>query len=238
MGIIKRLLGRGKPAELRVARQAETPPELEAAVAALQREDWGQTLRLAQPYLEARSGRLRADAYRLCALATGRQGQWDTAFSCWLRLFELEPSAHNALQLASVSVMAGQVDRGKAWMMKFDELNRESREFSCAMAYANFASALAQAGHADEALPYLTCLRELYRQLKITDDMFLHQRGVPFFGAFLENSWALLRPCLDDGALLDWYRVMLDDLDEDGRARLNAWLDDVMPCAAANDESP
>ncbi|XLM20414.1 hypothetical protein MKD33_19210, partial [Chromobacterium piscinae] len=85
---------------------------------------WPQALRLAQPHLEAKSAGLRADAYRLCALASSRQAQWDTAFSCWKKLFELEPTAHNALQLASASVMAGDVERGKAWMMKFDELNR------------------------------------------------------------------------------------------------------------------
>ncbi|MBM2885244.1 hypothetical protein JFK97_12655 [Chromobacterium phragmitis] len=238
MGILKRLLGRGQPADLRAARPAETPPQLEPAVAALQREDWPQALRLAQPHLEARSPAVRADAYRLCALASSRQAQWDTAFSCWMKLFELEPTAHNALQLASSSVMAGAVERGKAWMMKFDELNRQSREFSCAMAYANFASALAQAGHAADAVPYLTWLRELYRELKITDDMFLHQRGVPFFGVFLENSWPLLRRCLDDGALLAWYQVMLDDLDPDGHATLSGWLADALPAAAANEEQP
>ncbi|MDE1713125.1 hypothetical protein PWG14_10925, partial (plasmid) [Chromobacterium amazonense] len=81
-------------------------------------------------------------------------------------------------------------------------------------------------------------LRELYRELKITDDMFLHQRGVPFFGVFLENSWPLLRRCLDDGALLAWYRVMLDDLDPDGRAALSGWLADALPAAAANEEQP
>ncbi|UTH76622.1 hypothetical protein [Chromobacterium sp. IIBBL 290-4] len=237
MGIIKRLLGRSKTAELSAVKPAGTPPQLAPAVAALQGEEWAAAVRLAQPYLEAKEPALRADAYRLCALATSRQGQWGTAFSCWLKLFELEPNAHNALQLASVSVMAGEIARGQAWMMKFDELNRQSREFSCAMAYANFASALAQAGHAAEALPYLTWLRELYRELKITDDMFLHQRGVPFFGAFLENSLPLLQTCLDDGELLAWYRAMLDDLDDAGRARLSGWLADAMPYAAANEQT-
>jgi tetratricopeptide (TPR) repeat protein len=237
MGILKRLMGRGKTAQLSVS-GGDAPPELAAAVEALQGEDWPQALRLAQPHLEAKSASLRADAYRLCALATSRQGQWRTAFSCWQKLFELEPSAHNALQLASASVMAGEVERGKAWLMKFDEINRVRRESSCAAAYVNFISALTQAGHARETLPYLTWLRELYRQLKITDDMFLHQRGVPFFGVFLENSWPLLRQCLDDGALLAWYRVMLDDLDPDGRAMLSGWLADALPAAAANEEQP
>ncbi|OVE45784.1 hypothetical protein CBW21_21645 [Chromobacterium violaceum] len=235
MGILKRLMGRGKAAQLSVS-HGETPPELAAAVDALQREDWPQALRLAQPHLEAKSAGLRADAYRLCALATSRQGQWRTSFSCWHKLFELEPSAHNALQLASASVMAGDVERGKAWLMKFDEINRVRREYSCAAAYVNFISALAQAGHARETLPYLTWLRELYRQLKITDDMFLHQRGVPFLHVFLENSWPLLLQCLNEKQVREWYGAMLADLDEDGCAALRRWLDEMMPVAAANDE--
>ncbi|MEO9384657.1 tetratricopeptide repeat protein [Chromobacterium phragmitis] len=235
MSILKRLLDRRKSAELSVSR-GETPPELAAAADALQREDWPRALRLAQPHLEAKPAALRADAYRLCALAASRQAQWRTAFACWQKLFELEPSAHNALQLASASVMAGEVERGKAWLMKFDEINRASREFSCAAAYVNFISALAQAGHARETLPYLTWLRELYRQLKITDDSFLHQRGVPFFAVFLENSWPLLLQCLNETQVREWYGAMLADLDDDGCAALRGWLDEMMPAAAANDE--
>ncbi|OHX20086.1 hypothetical protein [Chromobacterium sphagni] len=152
-------------------------------------------------------------------------------------MFELEPGAHNALQLATSSVMAGDVARGKTWLMKFDQLNHASREVPCASAYVNFISALAQAGHARETLPYLAWLRELYRQLKITDDMFLHQRGVPFFHVFLENSWPLLRQCLDDKQLLDWHEAMLADLDEGGCAEVRAWLAQQLPAPAANDEA-
>ena len=235
MNILSRILGR-KNAAAQLAEPPDTPPELRAARDALQREELPQAVRLAQPYLEARSPKLRADAYRLCALASGRQAQWTTALSCWQKLFELEPSAHNALQLASCSVMAGEVARGKAWLMKFDELNHASREVPCASAYVGFIAALAQAGHARETLPYLAWLRELYRQLKITDDRFLQQRGVPFFPVFLENSWPLLLQCLNEKQVRDWYGAMLADLDEEGCAALRGWLDEMMPVAAANDE--
>ncbi|KUM03705.1 hypothetical protein KIF53_21505 [Chromobacterium subtsugae] len=235
MSILSRILGR-KAMPIQLAEPQDAPPQLRAALDALQREEWQQALKLAQPHLEAKSASLRADAYRLCALASSRQMQWSTALSCWQKLFELEPSARNALQLASCSVMAGEVARGKAWLMKFDELNHASREVPCAAAYVNFIAALAQAGHARETLPYLAWLRELYRQLKITDDQFLQQRGVPFFPVFLENSWPLLRQCLDDQALLNWYAPMLADLDENGCAALRGWLGEMMPAAAANDE--
>ncbi|WP_434630272.1 hypothetical protein [Chromobacterium sp. CV08] len=235
MSIINRLLGRRKSPTLGVER-SDTPPELRPAVAALRQDDWPRALRLAQPHLEAKSAELRADAYRLCALSASRLEQWRTALSCWQKLFELEPSAHNALELATASVMAGEVGRGKAWLMKFDELNRVSRDVPCAAAYASFIAALAQAGHAAETLPYLTWLRELYRQLKVTDDRFLQRRGVPFLAVFLESSWPLLQQCLRPAQLRDWYGAMLADLDEDGCVALKDWLDGMMPIVAANDE--
>ncbi|MGC0151480.1 hypothetical protein ACPRNU_03335 [Chromobacterium vaccinii] len=235
MSILNRLLARRKSPSLGMAR-SDTSPELQAAVAALRQDDWSRALRLAQPHLEAKSAELRADAYRLCALSTSRLEQWRTALSCWQTLFELEPSAHNALELATASVMAGEIGRGKAWLMKFDELNRVSRDVPCAAGYANFIAALAQSGHAAETLPYLTWLRELYRQLKITDDAFLQRRGVPFLAVFLESSWPLLQQCLKPAQVRGWYGAMLADLDDDGCAALNGWLDEMMPVAAANDE--
>lgn len=226
MGLFDRLLGRQKRTNPPSDNDEGTPLELASAVSALERGDWSQVVKLARPYRDSPQKNLRSDAYRLCALATGRLEQWETAFACWLALFELEPTAHNALQLASTSVMAKEVECGKAWLMKFDEINENSHELPVATAYTNFISALAQAGHAEETLPYLSWLRELYRHLKVTDDTFLYMRGVPFLSVFLDNSWPLLSQCLDKEQIQDWYGSMLSDLDEGGCKLLRGWLDE------------
>ncbi|MBZ4074195.1 hypothetical protein J4N35_24445, partial [Escherichia fergusonii] len=86
-------------------------------------------------------------------------------------------SAHNALQLATTSVMCGELKRGEAWLMKFDEINEQTHEMSIVTARTQFISSLTQSGHMAEALPYLDWLRDVYAHVRITDSHFLYVRG-------------------------------------------------------------
>ena len=123
---------------------------------------------------------------------------------------------------ATTSVMCNEIDRGEAWLMKFDQLNEQERATSPATARTNFLSALTQAGHGEHALPHLEWLREAYAGMSITDGHFLFVRGLPFFETFLERSTPLLRVCLPADALADWYLQMQPALDAPGQAAVAA----------------
>ncbi|WP_375591791.1 hypothetical protein [Chitiniphilus eburneus] len=223
MGLFSRLFGRRGAPATRLAPRSD-PPELAAAIAALQAGDMPAVLRLAQPHLDAPAPAVRADAQRLCALAQSRLGAWPAAFGHWHALFELEPTAHNALQLATTSVMCGEIERGEQWFRQSGELNAASQDTNPVQAHISFLTALCNIGRHAEALPYLCWIRDVYRQLHITDDTFLHLRGVPFLSVFLENSWPVLHAALDAPAIGAWYGELIADLDEDGAQRTRHWL--------------
>ena len=201
--------------------------ELAPALKAYQEGRHDEAIALATPYADK-----FADAQRLCALAYSGQHRYLEAFPCWLALFQQEPSAHNALQLATTSVMCGEVDRGEAWLMKFDEINQASREMSPVMARTNFISALNQAGRQAEALPYLSWVRDVYAHVRITDSHFLWSRGVPFFSSFLERSQANLQTHMSAAQMAAWYGELSGKLDEEGEAQLAAWIQQLSAPAA------
>lgn len=224
MGLFSRLFGRSTApqAATSAASDAGGPdihPSLSEALDALLGGDHERAFALASQALHA-----GADAQRICALASSALGRHHQAFGHWLALFDLEPSAHNALQLATVSVMCDEVERGEAWLLKFDQLNAEQPEMSPALAHSNFVSALEQAGHGARSLPHLEWLRDAYAALSITDSHYLHMRGLPFFSAFLDRSLPLLRLQLDDAAIAAWYRTCREPLDAEGKAALDAHL--------------
>jgi hypothetical protein len=200
------------------------PPELESAIAALEKEKFVVALELALPYINASDSKLRADANRLCALANSRLNRWEAAFGQWLALFEVEPGAHNALQLASTSVMAGDVPRGEEWIAKAMQLNESTREISLVTIHTNFLTALKSCGHMREAMPYLEWMKGLYEQLSITDPTFLAMRTVPFFPTFLDNSGPIVQTVMSPGEAHDWYASMLEYLDDEGKLTLTEWL--------------
>ncbi|MCT7318800.1 hypothetical protein N5I87_22490 [Ralstonia sp. CHL-2022] len=234
MGLLKKLFGRN--ANDRVANPAPPPkdddtapdiaPELAPALEAYQQGRHEAAIAAAAPYANR-----HADANRLCALAYSDMRRYPEAFPYWLALFEREPSAHNALQLATTSVMCGELKRGKAWLMKFDEVNEQTHEMSSVTARTQFISSLTQSGHMAEALPYLVWLRDVYAHVRITDSHFLYMRGIPFFPSFLENSLPILKATLPAEAVAQWYSVLSGHLDEEGEVQLKQWVQSLSATA-------
>ncbi|KHL59016.1 hypothetical protein [Xanthomonas cannabis] len=194
-------------------------PALQPALAAFQRGDHVGAYNAAQAQLQA-----GADAQRLCALALSALDRYHEAYPHWLALYELEPSAHNALQLATTAVMCNEIERGEQWLLTFDALNAQERSTSPATARTSFLTALTRAGHGAHALPHLEWLREAYAGMSITDSHFLYVRGLPFLEAFLERSTPLLRQCLPADALPGWYAQLQPALDPPGQAAVAAHI--------------
>jgi hypothetical protein len=228
MGLLKKLFGRAsnegatnapQPPKDDNSTSADIASELAPALKAYQQGQHEAAIAAAAPYADR-----HADANRLCALAYSDMRRYPEAFPYWLALFEQEPSAHNALQLATTSVMCGELDRGAAWLMKFDEVNEQTHEMSSVTARTQFISSLTQSGHMAEALPYLVWLRDVYAHVRITDSHFLYMRGIPFFPSFLENSLPILKANLSNEAVVEWYGALSGQLDEEGEAQLGQWL--------------
>lgn len=200
------------------------PEELQVALQALHEEDYAAALAAASPYCGAAADALRNDANRLCAMACSRLERWADATAYWEALFAHEATSHNALQVASSAVMAGELAKGEQWFARSLEINEQTGDTPLINSYTNFISALHQSGQLRAALPYLEWVREIYQNLHITDATFLTLRGVPFFGSFLDKSAPIVAATMDEGQARSWYSAMLPHIDKDGQDELNAWM--------------
>jgi hypothetical protein len=198
-----------------------TPIELEPALAAMQAEQYGVCVSLAQAHCQHPDEAVRADAWRMCAMSLSRMSQWPEAFRHYHQLFELEANAFNALQLATTSVMAGELTRGEAWFAKAVELNAQGHEMPAARLRTAYLSALKNAGEFEAATHHLDWLAQGYMAMRITDDHFVWTRGFPFFSEFLAQSQHLLSHAMPGADMRAWYARMAEALDEDGRRLLS-----------------
>jgi hypothetical protein len=213
------------PSDAAHAPELPVPPELATALEHLNADQYEAALDAAKPYTKADQASLRIDATRLSALACARLGLWAESLAFWHALFDEEGSAHNALQVATSSVMAGDVPRGVIWVAKSLEMNSASRELPGLLIQTNFVTALTQCGHMEAALPYLDEIKQTYASLGLTDPTFLYAQRVPFFSAFLDNSAPVIRAALGPEQGRAWYTSMLPHLDDNGRTELCAWLE-------------
>jgi len=208
---------------------AERPvaPGLAPALAFLQDGAHEQACTAAAAQLASDDPAVQADALRICALASSGLERWHEARDYWESLFEHEPSAHNALEAATTSVMAGATTQGVDWIEQAAVLNLRSRELPMLQVWIGFVTALGRAGQERAALPYLDKIRQVYAELGTTDATVLYAQRIPFFSAFLDNTRPLVRAALDDEQGRRWYASLLPSLDANGRQELSAWLDEA-----------
>ncbi len=202
----------------------ETPKALIPALAALESEDFERAVLLAEDLRNHPDTATRADALRLCAISLARLEAWECAFDDYHALFACEPSVMNALQLATTSVMAGNLARGQAWFEKASQLNSEEPTMPWPDLHSNFLSALAQKGEWAAGLSHLEWLRDRFEGMRISDDHFIFTHGMPFLSVFFDKSLPFLGASLDQADVLAWYESMRAHLDPEGQKRLSAWL--------------
>jgi len=204
-----------------------TPIELESALLAYQAGNHADAIALAGAHCQHPDPTVKADALRLCALCQCALLQWEKAFHYFHELFQYESTAHNALQLATTSVMCGDLLRGQAWFEKAESLNASSREMPSPTLRTSYISALEQKGETAALMPHMEWFAGLYASLSITDSHFLWARGVPFFSVFLEKSLPILRANMAVADIPDWYAKMEESLDEEGRKALHAHIQTI-----------
>ncbi len=205
------------------------PVELEPAIDQLEAGKFDDALKGAAPYLTADDARLCKDAIRLSALASARLERWADALDLWRSLFDREATAHNALQVATASVMAGNVAQGQQWAETATRLNATSHDVPWMLINTNFITALKNSGNAKLALPYLVEVKELYENLHNTDPTFLTLQGMPLLASFLSNSREIVTSALSGKEARCWYESMVPHIDQDGRKELTGWLAAGMP---------
>jgi len=225
MGIMQFLCRLFPPrAPTEAATGGEAPPELAPAIAALQAGRAAEALELARPSLKSRRQQTRSDALRISALACSELAQWDAANLHFMRLSRLELNVHNLLQVATTALMRGAPEDASRAFDQATALNLAYNEMPQARLHTAFLSAVSQSGQFAAGLPHLELLRSTFQAAPTLDDTFLYMHGLPFFGAFLDKSLPILQACLSPEEVRAWYRLMHDDLADDGRQRLDAWL--------------
>lgn len=201
-----------------------TPTVLQPAVAALEAEQFSICVSLAQAHCQHPDPQTQADAWRLCGLAFSGMNKWDQAFDHFHHLFEVEPTAFNALQLATTSVMCAELTRGEAWFAKASERNEQEQAMPPGRLRTAYLSALERAGEFEASQPHLEWLARGYLAMHVTDDHFVWVRGFPFFSEFLAKSQGLLSNVLSSQELRAWYERMSDELDSPGQEKLQQHL--------------
>ena len=135
----------------------------------------------------------------------------------------------NALQAATMAVMAGELVLGQAWFEQAERLNAEHHDMASPALRTRFISALEQAGELSACMPHLEWLAQAYKAHTLTDSHLLWTRGLPPFGVFLEKALPILTTTLNAHDVRKWYDSLRVAVDEDGKKQVEHFLLNMSP---------
>lgn len=198
-------------------------PALRDAWLKLQTHYLDEAREIAKRYVGAADTKMAVEALKIVALAAFRQGQHQDALRMLEQVAAHTGKAKDLFDVMTCAGIAGHVERAQevfaAVIRRYEGGDTEDvPPLPCIWYY--YGCAVRDGGHPEAALPMLQKLREVYEQLKITDDTFVYIRGVPFLSHTMSLAIDVFRSAGDSFDACAWVRDFARSLDEDGQSYL------------------
>lgn len=198
--------------------------ELRDAWLAFETNYLDRAFELATQYRDSSDAELAADAKKLVALVQFRRRQYETAIVLFRDVVTVHDNAGNWFNVAIAATLGGDTESGRdafdralAAIVRGDVSDGLSSPFM----RQYYACALRDRGEFAKALEQIEKLREIYEQLKITDDTFVYIRGVPFLSHTMDLAVDVFRSIGDSFDWHHWIDAFARKLDDEGREHLN-----------------
>jgi len=178
---------------------------------------------IAERHVHAPDTKMAMEARKIVALVAFRQGQHQAALPMFEQVAAHTGKAADLFNVMTCAGTAGNVGRAQeAFDGVIHQYEGGDTEGVPPLPYIWYyhGCALRDGGHPDAALPMVQKLRPVYEQLKITDDTFLHIRGVPFLSHTMSLAVDIFRSTGEAADACAWIRDFARSLDEDGQSYL------------------
>jgi tetratricopeptide (TPR) repeat protein len=205
------------PAADRAAEPARSP-ELEEAWSALRDEQFDRAISLASQHLH-RPPPLGTEATKLVGLAEFRKADYRAAIPRLEHVARLTNKPEDWFNLCTSATMAGAIEVGVAALGRaLSALQQPDAQSPISMPQmrVHFAEALVQKCEFELAVEQIDELRKIYEQLRITDDTFVHIRGVPMLPHTMEVALSAFRGLGRSFPAREWISEFASRVDEDG----------------------
>lgn len=227
----------GKKAKSQPEELADLPErrtELRDAWLAFDNLDFDAAIKAVRPFLGVGDSNLAREARKVVALSEFRRGNFTEAMVLFQGLAAVSADASDWFNVITAAAMAGEIPTAEHALqvaIQCQEASEHSQQPSIPFMRYYFACALRDRGEFDKAFGQIEELRAVYEQLRITDDTFLHMRGVPFLSQTISLAVDVLRGLGDAIEPEIWLQDFGGRLDEDGES----YLEELATGFSAND---
>ncbi|MAI71629.1 MAG: hypothetical protein CMM01_12030 [Rhodopirellula sp.] len=200
-------------------------PQLRDAWLAFENANPDRALQLAEPYLTDIDRRLSTNAKKLVGLVHFRHNNYEEAFQLFRDVAATQNDAESWFNVVTAATLNGEIQSGReAFDNAVSARTREGASDGISIPFMRqyYACALRDQRQYHLAFQQITELRNIYEQLKITDDTFVYLRGVPFLSHTMDVAIDVFLGLGDSFDANGWIDSFASHVDDDGRAYLKA----------------
>jgi len=205
--------------ETEAADLPERRSELRDAWVAFDNLDFDGAIKTVGRFLRVGDDNLAREARKVVALSEFRKRNFTEAMVLFQGLAAASADASDWFNVITAAAMAGEIPTAEHALqvaIQCQEAANYSQQPSIPFMRYYFACALRDRREYGTAFGQLEELRALYEQLRITDDTYLHLRGMPFLSQTMSLAVEVLRGLGDSIEPEVWLQDFGGRLDEDG----------------------
>ncbi len=166
---------------------------------------------------------------KLLALSHFNKKNSSLALPYFEQIAEKSTNSDDWFNVTTTAILAKKVDKGMNAFSKAIELyQKHATQDNIPIGLMSFyvMQAFKDTEEYDLAFVQLMKLKDVYCDLKITDDTFLHMRGLPFLGQVLDASKTIIiNQNIKDSQ--EWLQEFASGLDEDGKSLVEKLADEI-----------
>ncbi len=156
------------------------------------------------------------------ALDLFHEKKYEESLALFLEISKTKPSAEAWFNVATSAVLAGNTELGDealALTLNLSEKEQSVEFLPQGMIKFYFLLALIDGGATEKAIGLINKFKDIFSELKITDDYFLQMRGLPFLGDFLEKTRPLYMILGKE-----WLRELAGNVDAEGKDLVEQYI--------------
>ena len=190
----------------------------------LEEGKYEEVISAASPHLNSTDKNEVKEANKLIGMSYFRDKNYEASVSFFEAATEHKTETNDWFNVMTSSVLSKKIEKGKKAFSEYLRIQKESgykQEPTLPQARQYYACALRDVGEYDLALEQIEELREIYEELKITDDTFVYIRGVPFLSHTMNVAIDVFRGLGSDFDSMKWIDDFSKKLDQEGQEYLN-----------------
>jgi tetratricopeptide (TPR) repeat protein len=207
---------------------AKTEKDLNEAYQEIQKGNYEKGIKLTERYLNFKDQEVQLLAYTVSAIGNFESGNYAAAKDQYKKCADMTNDNQDWFNVCTSATLARDFELGsQAYQKAMDPYSNQTSNVSGPMMTYYYSQALADAGNFKKCRDMIEPLKDLFKQIKISDTHYLTTQGMPMLQNFLDVIKKIFNGTKDQ-SIADLLNDLASGLDEEGQRIVQQFRNDLL----------